>query len=87
MTSSTSSQFTWLLRSISDVAAGIWWTAIPPGVAIVLTILGITLIGESLNDLADPRLRARRRAGKTQSQADAVAATQPASREFMGEVE
>ena len=76
-----------LNKSIEDVSAGIWWTAIPPGVAIVLTILGITLIGESLNDLADPRLRARRRAGKTQTPADAVAATQPASREFMGEVE
>lgn len=75
-----------LQRSISDVAAGIWWTAIPPGVAIVLTILGMTLIGESLNDLADPRLRARRRA-TDQTPADAVAATQPAAREFMGEVE
>jgi peptide/nickel transport system permease protein len=76
-----------LKESIGDVSAGIWWTAIPPGVAIVLTILGITLIGESLNDLADPRLRARRRAGKAQTPADAVAATQPVSREFMGEVE
>ena len=75
-----------LNKSISDVAAGIWWTAIPPGVAIVTTVLGITLIGESLNDLADPRLRARRRA-KAQTPADAVAATQPAAREFMGEVE
>lgn len=75
-----------LNKAISDVAAGIWWTSIPPGLAIVLTVLGITLIGESLNDLADPRLRARRRATK-QTPADAVAATQPASREFMGEVE
>ncbi|HZU94535.1 MAG TPA: ABC transporter permease, partial [Microbacterium sp.] len=49
-----------LNKSISDVAAGIWWTAIPPGLAIVCVVLGITLIGESLNDLADPRLRARR---------------------------
>lgn len=75
-----------LNKSISDVAAGIWWTAIPPGTAIVLTILGITLIGESLNDLADPRLRARRRAGR-ETPADAVAESQPVSREFMGEVE
>lgn len=76
-----------LNKSISDVAAGIWWTAIPPGMAIVLTVLGITLIGESLNDLADPRLRARRRSTAKQTPADAVAATQPATREFMGEVE
>jgi peptide/nickel transport system permease protein len=33
-----------------------------PGLAIVLVVLGMTLVGESLNDLADPRLRTRRRA-------------------------
>jgi peptide/nickel transport system permease protein len=31
-------------------------------VAIVATVLGLTLVGESLNDLADPRLRSRRAA-------------------------
>ena len=51
-----------LNKSISDVAAGIWWTSVFPGVAIVLVVLGITLVGESLNDLADPRLRTRHRA-------------------------
>lgn len=61
-----------LNKSISDVAAGIWWTSLFPGVAIVLVVLGVTLVGESLNDLADPRLRARRRAGG--SAADAAAA-------------
>jgi len=76
-----------LNKSISDVTSGIWWTSIPPGTAIVLVVLGITLIGESLNDLADPRLRARRRATKTATPADAVAAQQPVTREFMGEVE
>jgi peptide/nickel transport system permease protein len=76
-----------LNKSISDVAAGIWWTAIPPGLAIVSVVLGITLIGESLNDLADPRLRARRRAGRGTTPADAVAATQPVTREDLGEVQ
>lgn len=52
-----------LNRSVADVTSGIWWTAIPPGVAIVLVVLGVTLVGESLNDLSDPRLRTRRRAG------------------------
>jgi peptide/nickel transport system permease protein len=51
-----------LNKSISDVTAGIWWTSIFPGVAIVLVVLGMTLVGESLNDLADPRLRTRHRA-------------------------
>lgn len=50
-----------LNRSLSDVTAGIWWTAVFPGVAIVLSVLGLTLVGESMNDLNDPRLRTRRR--------------------------
>jgi peptide/nickel transport system permease protein len=49
-----------LNRSIADVTSGIWWTSVFPGAAIVLVVLGITLVGESLNDLADPRLRTRR---------------------------
>ena len=51
-----------LKNSISDVTSGIWWTSVFPGAAIVLVVLGITLVGESLNDLADPRLRTRRKA-------------------------
>ncbi|WP_295124006.1 ABC transporter permease [uncultured Leifsonia sp.] len=53
-----------LNKALSDVTSGIWWTAIYPGLAIVLVVLGITLVGESLNDLADPRLRGRRRAAE-----------------------
>jgi len=48
-----------LNRSIADVTSGIWWTSVFPGAAIVLVVLGLTLVGESLNDLADPRLRKR----------------------------
>ena len=48
-----------LNRSVADVTSGLWWTAIPPGLAIVFTVLGTTLLGESLTDLADPRLRRR----------------------------
>jgi len=53
-----------LNKALSDVTSGIWWTSVFPGVAIVLTVLGITLVGESLNDLADPRLRTRRATGR-----------------------
>ena len=51
-----------LNKAIADVSSGIWWTSVFPGLAIVLVVLGLTLVGESLNDLADPRLRSRRRA-------------------------
>lgn len=49
-----------LNRAMADAASGIWWTGLLPGAAIVLLVLGITLVGESLNDLADPRLRIHR---------------------------
>lgn len=42
---------------MSDATGGIWWTGLFPGLAIVLTVLGLTLVGESMNDLNDPRLR------------------------------
>jgi peptide/nickel transport system permease protein len=50
-----------LNRALADVSSGIWWTSVFPGAAILLVVLGLTLVGESLNDLADPRLRTRRR--------------------------
>jgi len=65
-----------LNRALSDVTSGIWWTSIFPGAAIVLTVLGLTLVGESLNDLADPRLRTRRRAADT-PEADAQVSVVP----------
>jgi peptide/nickel transport system permease protein len=63
-----------LNKALSDVTSGIWWTALYPGLAIVLAVLGITLVGESLNDLADPRLRARRRV-KTRANSSANSST------------
>ena len=33
-----------LNRAVADVAAGNWWTAVFPGLAIVLSVLGITLV-------------------------------------------
>ncbi|MDO9398088.1 MAG: ABC transporter permease [Herbiconiux sp.] len=54
-----------LNKALSDVTSGIWWTALYPGLAIVIAVLGITLVGESLNDLADPRLRGRKRVKAT----------------------
>lgn len=57
-----------LNKAQSDVTSGIWWTATFPGLAIVIAVLGIMLVGESLNDLADPRLRSRRRVAQAAGQ-------------------
>ncbi|HTT78990.1 MAG TPA: ABC transporter permease [Stellaceae bacterium] len=36
-----------------------WWTATIPGIAIFLTVLSISLIGDGLNEALSPRLRER----------------------------
>ncbi|GAB3672572.1 dipeptide/oligopeptide/nickel ABC transporter permease/ATP-binding protein [Salinisphaera aquimarina] len=50
-------------QAITDVSAGIWWTAFWPGLAIVLLVTGLTLIGEGLNDVINPLLRSRGTSG------------------------
>ncbi len=49
-----------LSRALDDVSSGIWWTAVYPGLAIVLLITGLTLVGEGLNETINPNLRKRR---------------------------
>jgi len=47
-------------RAIDDAGAGIWWTGLFPGMAIVLLVTGFTLVGEGLNDVLNPLIRRRR---------------------------
>jgi len=69
---------TTLQRAIADAGAGIWWTALYPGLAIVLAVTSLTLVGEGLNDILNPTLRRRRgRAPEIMSGSSAVG---PASR-------
>lgn len=49
-----------LQRAVSDAGSGIWWTGLFPGAAIVLLVMGLTLVGESLNEILNPALRVRR---------------------------
>lgn len=46
-------------RAVSDTASGIWWTGLFPGLAIVLLVTGLTLLGEGLNETINPVLRKR----------------------------
>lgn len=46
-------------RAVSDAASGIWWTGLFPGLAIVLLVVGLTLVGEGLSETMNPVLRKR----------------------------
>lgn len=48
-----------LNKALPDATNGIWWTGVYPGLAIVAIVLGVTLVGESLNDVLNPLLRTR----------------------------
>ena len=39
------------------IVSGAWWAATFPGVAIVLAVLGLNLLGDGLRDILDPRLK------------------------------
>ena len=41
-------------RAFMEVAP---WTAVFPGVAIMIAVLGFNLLGDGIRDLLDPRLR------------------------------
>jgi peptide/nickel transport system permease protein len=49
-----------LQRALADAGAGVWWTGLYPGLAIVLLVTGLTLVGEGLNETLNPTLRRRR---------------------------
>ncbi len=46
-------------RALPDVVSGFWWTAFFPGMAIMILVTGLTLVGEGLNDIVNPLLRVK----------------------------
>ena len=53
-------------RAVSDAASGIWWTGLFPGLAIVLLVTGLTLLGEGLNETINPVLADGARSGQVE---------------------
>jgi peptide/nickel transport system permease protein len=49
-----------LSRALDDAQAGTWWPALFPGLAIILLVTALTLVGEGLNETVNPALRRRR---------------------------
>lgn len=43
------------------MATGQWWVGVFPGVALILMVLGLNMLGDGLQDLLDPRRRASTR--------------------------
>ncbi|MGH9040505.1 MAG: dipeptide/oligopeptide/nickel ABC transporter permease/ATP-binding protein, partial [Acidimicrobiia bacterium] len=43
--------------AITDIGTGYWWTSLFPGLAILLLVTGLSLLGEGINDVLNPRLR------------------------------
>jgi peptide/nickel transport system permease protein len=44
-------------RGIADAQAGFWWTGLFPGLAVIVLVTGLTLVGEGINDTFNPLLR------------------------------
>ncbi len=46
-----------LADSVKYLTSGAWWVLVFPGIAIILTVLALNLLGDGLRDALDPRLR------------------------------
>lgn len=46
-----------LRQALDALPTGIWWTALFPGLALTLLVVGLSLIGEGLNEWVNPLLR------------------------------
>ena len=45
-----------MLASARDYIDSAWWIVTMPGLSILISVLGLNLIGEGLNDALNPRL-------------------------------
>jgi peptide/nickel transport system permease protein len=45
---------------VGAAGLGAWWYFLPPGACIVLVVLAFTLLGSAVDDVLNPRQRARR---------------------------
>ncbi len=46
-----------LRQALEALPTGIWWTTLFPGLALTLMVVGLSLLGEGLNEFVNPRLR------------------------------
>jgi peptide/nickel transport system permease protein len=46
-----------LRQALDALPTGIWWTALFPGLAMTLMVVGLSLLGEGLSELINPRWR------------------------------
>jgi len=41
------------------VTSGAWWYILPPGIAILIVVLGFTLVGRAVENILNPRMAAK----------------------------
>ncbi|MBD2311567.1 ABC transporter permease [Desertifilum sp. FACHB-1129] len=46
-----------LRQALEALPTGIWWTTLFPGMAMTLMVVGLSLLGEGLNEFVNPKLR------------------------------
>ena len=46
-----------LRQALEALPTGIWWTTLFPGLAMTIMVVGLSLLGEGLNELIHPRMQ------------------------------
>jgi peptide/nickel transport system permease protein len=48
-----------LKEALADLSTGIWWTTLYPGLAMTTMVVGLSLLGEGLSEIFNPRFKSR----------------------------
>ncbi|MFW9963732.1 MAG: ABC transporter permease subunit [Candidatus Sifarchaeia archaeon] len=49
----------YLAFSAGSMSNNLWWLVFPPGIMVVLLLLGVSMVGYAMDEIANPRLRRR----------------------------
>ncbi|MHA3964696.1 MAG: ABC transporter permease, partial [Candidatus Thorarchaeota archaeon SMTZ1-45] len=41
------------------MSSNLWWLVFPPGIAVVVLLMGVSMVGYAMDEIANPRLRRR----------------------------
>ncbi|MHA2023671.1 MAG: ABC transporter permease, partial [Candidatus Thorarchaeota archaeon] len=44
---------------IGAMSNNLWWLVFPPGIMVILLLLGVSMVGYAMDDIVNPRLRRR----------------------------
>ena len=49
----------YLAFNAGSMANNLWWLVFPPGIMVILLLLGVSMVGYAMDEIVNPKLRRR----------------------------